>query len=327
MLIERWTYEHLGRPELAVVGEVLTDLSKPHAIDWVRLVPSFTAEAVATTGRLAPEIRVYGGCEANPIGVYLGTQAAKVEVIGNYRSGGLFVRVNSAEIALSTFDRRPGDFAAEAAALALPLDLSARDLFDPAPSGAAFVLSCGFDARSAPRYRHRAKGWLVALEILGDPAFNLVTASADEVAQRLSHRPPHIIAEKSRIEAVAAHLRQHYSTHPLDAGRRAAALRALINRVPPGSRLVLVLDHDQVRGDDRVLRDAGFVTDYNRTARSIAGEAPWVATVSFSDAIEREEEIQVGGNHYERMVYFRLTQAIIAALQATPARSPQAEVA
>jgi hypothetical protein len=326
MLVEQWVYEHLGRPELVVVGDVLTDLSTPRAIDWIRLVPSFAADA-PVTGRLAPEIRVYGGCEANPIGVYLGTQAPKVEVIGNYRAGGLFVRVNSAEIALSVFDRRPDDFAAEAVALSLPIELAARDYFDAVSFGAAFVFSCGFDARSAPRYRHRTQGWLVALEILGDPAFNLATASAEEVAARLSGRPPHILAQKARIEAVAAHLRQNYSTEPLDAGRRAGALRALIDRVPLGSSLVLVLDHDQVRGDDGVLRDARFVTDYNRTARSIAGEASWTATVCFSDAIEREDEIQVGGNHYERMVYFRLTQAIIAALRTTPARAHQAEVA
>ena len=40
MLVEQWVYEHLGQPEIEVVGEVLTDLSVPRNIDWIRQVAS-----------------------------------------------------------------------------------------------------------------------------------------------------------------------------------------------------------------------------------------------------------------------------------------------
>ena len=38
MYVEQWVYDYLRRPELHVVGEVLTDLTEPRVIDWIEIV-------------------------------------------------------------------------------------------------------------------------------------------------------------------------------------------------------------------------------------------------------------------------------------------------
>jgi hypothetical protein len=320
MLVEQWMYEYLGRPELQVVGEVLTDLSVKRTVDWIRLVSHAPGAAIARK-IVAPEIRVYGGCEANPLGVYLGAHTDKVEVLGNYASNGLFVRINSAPLALSMFDRSPAVFAAEAESLGMPLELAARDFFADAPTGTAFVLSCGFDAGDSRRMRHKQHGWQVAVEINGDPQFNLVRASADEVAVLLEQRPHLRPPQKERISRIAAHLREHYSYHVgMSESMRRYYLQSLIDRVPEGSRLILVLDHDEIRHPDGIIRPAKFVRDYNTFVRDAVRSASYVAAVAFSDAITSHGDIQKGGNHYERMVYLRVAQAIVSKLQELPAR-------
>ena len=50
MRIEQYIYQYLRRPQLDVIGEVLTDLTIEREIDWVTLVPSLGPVGRAATG-------------------------------------------------------------------------------------------------------------------------------------------------------------------------------------------------------------------------------------------------------------------------------------
>jgi len=54
--------------------------------------------------------------------------------------------------------------------------------------------------------------------------------------------------------------------------------------------------------------------------RRLAGACPFAGTVSFSDFILDENEIRGGGNHYDRMVYYRMAEGIVSLLRNLPAK-------
>jgi FkbH-like protein len=321
MFVEQWLYEYLGKPQLRVVGDVLTDLSVPRSIDWIRLVET-VADGARPVAPVAPEVRVYGGCEANPIAVYLNAYSQNVRMLSNFAANGLFVRINSAVLALSAFARSRDEFADEALALGLPVDLMAGDYFADAPDGTVFIFSSGLDSGNGFRYRHRRRGW----EICVHPAscvmdFNAV--SDDELRDTLRSRLGDEALEHNA--RVAQHIRANYETiHWLSDDESAAKMRTLIEHTPDGSKLVFLLDHDWMRSPrDGVLRHAPFVTQYNALVRSIAKQYPYVATVSFTDVIDSEDQVQVGGNHYDRLVYVKTGGLVVDAIRHLPPKQTE----
>ena len=315
MLVEQWVYEYLARPQLHVVGDVLTDLSARRNIDWITLLPSLSG-TVTQYERIAPELRVYGGCEADAVGVYLKAHSDKVEVMGNFRAGGLFVRINGAALALSLFDRNSAEFADESEALHLPFDLMARDFFAGAAFGTVFIFSCGLDARGRFRYRHRKRGWEIVLEPMGCPALDFNTGAEEKLLEQLESSQHKDTAHFDNLVNAARHIRANYDTvASITDEQKEAALRALIHRVPVDSKFIILLDHDRVRGEDGILRTAHYVTQYNSLVISVAKDYPFVATVSFTDAIDSEDQIQAGGNHYDRVVYLRIAERLVEAVR------------
>ena len=69
--------------------------------------------------------------------------------------------------------------------------------------------------------------------------------------------------------------------------------------------------------------DAPWSADYHAAITAIAAPYPFVRVVSFKDHVRNEEEINVGGNHYHRMVYLRMAEAIIEELKNTPPKTAE----
>jgi FkbH-like protein len=191
--------------------------------------------------------------------------------------------------------------------------------FVDAPAGTVFIFSGGLDSADGFRYRHRRRGW----EICIHPApcnmdFNAVSDDElrDTLQSRLGDGPLEHIARAAR------HIRANYETiRWMSDDERATKMRTLIERTPDGSKLVVLLDHDWMRSPhDRVLRQAPFVMRYNALVRSIAKQYPYVATVSFTDVIDSEDQVRVGGNHYDRMVYVKTGALVVDAIRHLPPR-------
>jgi FkbH-like protein len=319
MLVERWLYNHLGRPHLSVVGDVVTDVFAPSRIDWIRLVPSIDRQ-VATREPVAPALLIYGGCEANAIGVYLTEYSERVQVIGNFMSGALFVRINSARLALSTCSRGAEQFRSEAEALGLPNDLCTMDFFAHVPDGTAYVFSSGLDGEGRSRYKHKGHGWEIVLEPMGGPFVDFTTIAPEDLHIRLlaRHHDEQSIYLK-HIERVAKHIRANYVAVPsLSDSERCEALHEVVARLPVGSKMIFLLDHDQIRWDDGVLRAAPHVAHYNSLVKSVSDQYSFTGAVSFSDLIDSEEQVQVGGNHYHRLIYLRAAERLVEMLRTLP---------
>jgi len=320
MYVEQWTYQHLGRPGLKVAGEVLTDLTQERTIDWITLVAA-PGEEAAQQEQVAPLIRIWGGCEAQALDVYLRAYAGQVQARGNFPAGGFLVRINSAPVALSTFTRSTAEFAEEAEALGVPIEDMAGDFMADVPPGTVFIFNFGLDAGRATRYRHRTHGWEVVLNPGANLHIDLTTATEAELRQ-LPVRGA--AGGTTHLITIANHLKTHYeSLGRLPRAEREQDTRALIERIPPGCKLVILLNHAEVRGKDDLVRAAPAVAKHNQAMVEIARDYEWVATASFGDAIHDQAEIQIGGNHYERIVILRMAQLLAGTIRRLPGRASQ----
>ena len=103
-------------------------------------------------------------------------------------------------------------------------------------------------------------------------------------------------------------------------GARVEAMRALIARIPEGSKFIIALDHHETRWDEKIV-PMPWVLDYAQAMRELAAEYPYVGVVSFTEVIQSQDEIQAGGNHYNREVYWRMANHIVEVIQELPAKA------
>jgi hypothetical protein len=313
MFVEHWLYDLLRRPELEVVGEVLTNLDEQRTIDWIRLVPSISEAGQAqaqTQSLIGPEIRITGGCEANPLAHYLTAYCNRISVTGSFPVGALFVRLNSSHLLLSAVKHAGPLLEQELDRLGIAAPLTGTDFFRDAPEGTVFVFSGGLDASNAVgnRIRHRRFGW--ELHISVGPCGNFVSATPDEIAHVIASAKSD--AERRHLEFVTSHVRASYEA----SGERTwtsvqAAMEELVRRVPEGCKFVILVDDERRRTKDGAILVRPGRVRYNERIKSFAAQYPFVGTVAFGDVIENNDEIHSGGNHYERAVYLRMSEKIV----------------
>ncbi|MGJ4952587.1 HAD-IIIC family phosphatase [Bradyrhizobium sp. HKCCYLS20291] len=309
MLVEKWVYDFLGRPELKVMGDVLTDLSVERSIDWVRQIES-VEQTASPTKQVAPEIIVYGGCEAHMVGVYLNAFTSKLTVYGNYAANGLFVRINNASTALDVCDRDPRLYSDESELLGLPLSLQANDLFAKAAPGSLFVFNLTFDATPTAQLRHKRYGWMMVVEprqLPGRSFFDLSEADLnDPTASYSDEQKKHVIDVRNNVRA-------HYEIVAVPSEEeRVQNVRDLIARIPLGSKFIIAINHHESRpnfpSENTVSNDA--IRRYTSVMAKLASEYPYVAMVSVSEVINSVHDMR-GADHYTREVYLRFANKII----------------
>lgn len=210
----------------------------------------------------------------------------------------------------------------------LPLDITAFDFFSNAPYGTIFIFNGALDAsKYYPRYYHKEHGWELVMEPHGVWNVDFTVDTGEEILAKIKGAP--IRPEDTQhLLRLGRHMRQNYMR-----GFRAGdpvfmeQMRSLCDRIPEGSKLILLFDDTRVRQGDGSLKDQPHVLDYVNRVRALAAEYPYVGTVWFKDSIQSEAEIQVGGNHYDRMVYLRTAQNVLDTIRKVPARTADVMVA
>jgi hypothetical protein len=260
---------------------------------------------------VVPEIRLLGGCEANSVSVYLSAATDKIRVNGNFAAGSLFLHVNSVSFLVSAAQRCHEEFAQEARAMNLPFNLMAFNYFADAPQGTIFVLNNSLDApRWYPRYYHKEHGWEVICEPHGTWNIDLTLDTDEEILSKKSDAVrseaiPHLLK-------VAAHMRKNYRRgFRSDNAALCRQMKELIEKVPAGSKLIFLQDDIRTRAGDGEIKTLDYLSEFNEMVRNLASDFSYVGTTSFTNAIHDESEIQVGGNHYNRLVYFRAAQDVL----------------
>jgi len=328
MLIEQWVYQYLGRPELDVVGEVLTDLSVPRTIDWVRQVHAIQGSS-AQLPHIAPQIILWGGCETQAIGVYLAAYTDKLQAFGNYVAGGCFVRMESVVHALSLCRNDPVEVAAVAAALDLPMDMVANDILGEAAPGTLFVFNFGLDAHWVPYARHKANGMTLDILPRHKSDGNFLVLSEQDLTEYLDSAGEHYnLEQRQHVLSSAAYVRENFEyVLPPEDSERVAMIRQLIERIPDGSKFIIAVEHDEAAVPDPDFPGRTTIlplptrTNWARLMREVAAYYTYCGVLTYSEVLSGREDIVGQGNHYARAVYLRFAQRVVelaGVLQAKP---------
>jgi hypothetical protein len=192
--------------------------------------------------------------------------------------------------------------------------------FEDVPPGAVFVFGGQWDIDGSRRYRHKIHHWEIAVTPHALENINWMDVSDGELDLYIDGLAFSAEAKRS-VAAVAKHIRSNYESVALRGEVLPELMRAVFSRVPVGSKIVLLVDHVRVRTTDGEVVDAPWARTYGEQIRAIAKLYPFVAVVSFGDYVHNDGEIHIGGNHYDRMVYYRMAEGVASAIRAVPARA------
>lgn len=296
MGVEHWLYQRLGRPEIDVVGEVLSDLSTPVPVDWINCVAATGAEGANSGHSKSALARVIirGACTVAPLVHYFHMDAA--EVVGEFNE----VR-DSIQIRLdhSLFLR----YAIEGVTTE-QMDILSRLGFREADFETRFddythepairILSNWIDSQDII-YRHRDTGFLVPWKTRG---LEKEGADFDPV--------PTGDGASSSTEALNYLQDSFENVGAWDADDADRTLDLILDAVPPGSPLFVIAAPEA--GMTRAVRT--HAAELNQRMRRAAARHPdklieFVSIEDLADAGERRS-----GQHFERAVYYKLYREI-----------------
>ena len=328
MYVEQWVYEFLGRPELKVVGEVLTDLSAPRVVDWITLADTIDAET-PTDPLLGGPAVVYGGCEANILGLYLRRNVADIKVFGNFVASSLFYRIHNSAQLLDMCDREPKSFQSESEILGLPMHLACNDIFTPSARGTTYFLHLMMDAFRIPVFRHKRQGWGLFLEPANLDGVEFVRTSLSKFIGLLGSKKPQISnAQFDHILNVAVHLDEHYVFEAEPTPEQILwQTREIIERVPQGGRILFAVDHDhlEIHPTKPFSRTASNpqIADYLLALQDLVKGYPFADVVSIGEVLRGPQDLVE--NHYARQVFMRLADLMVErAAKLAPRAEPPA---
>ena len=299
MGVEQWLYDRLGRPGIAVIGEVLSDLNAHDAApDWIALGPG--NDQGVWSSRIAEFSCVIarGTCDVSAIIHYCKPISRETyEEIAALRHG-IEYSVDHSLVTLHA--ARGGDAQAEAVFCSVGYqhhDLTSY-LFSAWPGRSVKLLSF-FGDTCIPVYRHRKTGVRVPLAIQA-PIRNLIDL-ADEA---LSDHP-----EPVRLQALRDILRADFEYEGfIREPDFKANVRGILAAIPPGEIYIIRPVHSFIKND--------AVVEYQPTIESVAVwldevlvDFPDIRSISLSDFVEDQEE-QHTANFFDRRVYYRAFQAL-----------------
>jgi FkbH-like protein len=309
MGVESWLYERLGRPQITVAGEVLTDLSQQHRLDWIKLITDDGA-AVAVAERVIPEVRLRGGCDLDALAHYFRLVAEVVRSETNRSRPPLFVRMDTTTQLTPALDGMRATFRESVARLGFAPDDFDSEFLAPVAAGSILVYSPWGDLSQAI-YRHRTEGFYlpVNVEIHSD----LTCISHDDLIAGFTQLKLDE-TQRAKITSIVEILRSDYSYESLTPLPVALdIIRRLFDRIPPGAQLYLILPHEWYKDGNQLLPRA---QEYNEAVRRLAADYAAVTLVSMNDVVFGAGEMQDTFDHFDRVVYFRLYQKIMQAFEA-----------
>jgi FkbH-like protein len=304
MGIESWLYQHLERPHLRVEGEVLTDvLRDKRRIDWVRAELPGVPGVAADARKPLAYVLARGGCDMRALAHYFSMVADRVvEEFAGVRDGKTPLSCSSL-LALRAIRGTPGRLVKDSA----PLGLAAEDFqtliaAPPAEGPGVWLLNFTLE-QPVPVLRHKATGMLVPAwfhgfrgppkqMLQGDPA--KTGMDADLVA-----------VLRERFEDIGLVPDQMFRN----------VLRVILQQAPAGVRVFILLANEQAARADGSLAVLTPMRNRNLAIAAVAADFPAVELLAPADFMSAAELAALERpHHYDRMVYFRMFQHVMARL-------------
>ena len=94
-------------------------------------------------------------------------------------------------------------------------------------------------------------------------------------------------------------------------------VRQIIESIPAGSKFIIAVDHDEATISDPsapggvVILPLPMRTDWLKLMRELAAPYLYCGVLSYTEALNCREDIEGGGNHYARVVYYRFAKRVV----------------
>lgn len=291
MGIESWVYRHLGRPSLAVEGEVLTDVrNDPSVVDWIRIVANGEDGADDDgTLRKFDRIITHGGCDQRALAHYL-TRHADIEV-GEYNISrhGLQLRTDNSWVLRHALDGLPATAVPDIEALGYKADDFQTEINQLSGTNNLVLLSFWMD-NTTGLLRHKTTGTIIPF-------------SRRELEDRFTKEPNAFYA---RAREVVAETFEPIGLIKDDIFR--ANVERAIDAIGGRAEIVLVtantVHHQKSRSATNLRsRQNAILHEFGKTRGN-------VRVIDVESFINNASEAQ-STNHFDRMVYYRIYKAII----------------
>ncbi len=305
MGVEHWLYERLGRPEVKVAGEVLSDLESGIKVDWINAEDTSGKEHAAPSSEVWPgRVFIRGACTVSPLAHYF--QIVAREVVGEFYEMRNFVQIRRdhslmLQYGLEGCTPQQWDVLRQLGYEEADLDTAFGDTSNE-PS--IRILCTWADCQSSV-YRHKETGFLIPYKFKRFKRGGRKGGRFDPMAVSEEDREFALVPEE--VRQAMARLREnfdHVGRMPEPAADR--ALDTIFCALPSGSPL-FVVSAPQETNEGRAMADAAEVNA--RVQRAIARHPDklifTIALEELAGAGERQ-----GKQHFNREVYFRLYENI-----------------
>ena len=294
MGVESFLYDKLGRPELTIVGEVLSDPINDPRVDWIALVKRRDLSVAQPQLSKVPGIYLRGGCDMNILDHY--SRMISDDVRGEYNlvRDGIDIRIDHSIIARYAIEGINPDAVRAFRELGYTDDDFDSKLLRERPSG-AWMLSFTPDFW-VPLYRHKATG--VSIPFVCLDAKDPTAIPAGERSARIKN--------KALLPAIDALSRDYEFQGLVDEHEMKRSLLSVLKQIPSNSPIFLILNKE-FHGQYDIVKAAALPTiNVNRGSREVAALFPNATVVPMADFISGPADISPNNNHFDRMVYFKL---------------------
>ncbi len=283
MGVEAFVFDMLGRPSLHVVGDVLTDVRASQRPDWIVLDNAGQAAADGAERKLVGSLHISGGCDLSPMLHYLAPLCDRVLDRLNVVYADREIRLEHSSLVARAL--RPLDEAALAAFTSVgyaPEHLNPA--FFQASPNSVWILSFWADGYEWV-FRHKATGELVPVSMNMDEAALGKGPWADVY--------PALMSDFENLREIS---KEQFSNN----------LRQILDAIPDDALVFLVMLNERDSKMDAVTECL------NEVAQAPDAFGPKRITImritDFTDEVHPWHQ-------FDRMVYYRLSQAILAEIK------------
>jgi FkbH-like protein len=314
MGIERWVYQTLRKPCLSIIGEVLSDVKDATPVDWINKSDG-KEDSVYCRKLDFSEIRLRGGCEIAALTHYFAVAGTVTCAETNTVTQSVFVL--KCDLSTHLVHALRGDPSVHAALVALgntPESLETK-FFAPTSGRTLLILNLWGELH-IPRYRHKADGFYVHVTVEGFMGWSehrvggeLTAWSEAELnskADDLELKPE----VRKKLFKVVDELRENYLfCGVMKEDDIEENLNEIANQIPGGALLTLLLP-TRLRLDRTISQRN---VNYAKWCLECLGDRQNIRLIRIDDSITDPSELnQKIGDHFDRIVYYRLAESIMS---------------
>jgi FkbH-like protein len=309
MAVEAWLYQRLDRPEIAIEGKVLTDIVNHEPVDWIRIVDSDRTDDETPISARIPAIRLRGGCDVSAMAHYFKVAGGKCSVEGGFSRTPNIIRHDTAITLQPAINSWDDEFLKIAGKVGYLETDFVTDFLAPSEPGTLLVYRAFADVwRNC--YVHKQSGHCFKLDLEGVPAGILSWTPLEVEAWKKTTELD--AATCARVEAIIEACRDEFTPHWLSDGEFAELYRRVCLAVPIGAHLAILLSPESQAVDGEMIPwEDG--QKYNDFLRKVTREFSWVSLISIDDCVKNVSERLDRLNHFDRQVYVRLYESVLAA--------------